>query len=1256
MFLFILGGLVGALITYLVARDRAKTAATNHQELMRRCMAQAWQEGHDAARQGRRPETATSPEPLNAEPQVADDAVESRPAPAWTAPPMPTAPPPAPRVSAPDTSIPATVPRAAPTGGGSAAPLQRHPAPVDPEARARRQRRNINITLYVAALLIVAASALFLTSTLPHIARMVGILCLIGLFYAGGLILHRVSVVLRPAALAFTGTGLAMIPLAGVALDQLGLNNPALSWLITSVLGLILMVIAAERFDSRVAVYLTMPFVISASLSVGAVLQRGMVWGLLLTIVVSVAMTWLGRNARSSTEHPSRWDRYRRAMHQTHTLLVPAIIAATFVLGFSLPAGEVLALLLASAAYYVNAAAVLSSARARLWQTYAARVLVTLAFIPAGSVLNWSWSATVALLGGFLLVQSVLVLFARRWNVPQESRFTPAGVGALRDAGVCFGVAVFVGLAARGGALFDTGTWMIDGLVITLVLVAIGFTVIHGRAEQSASYHLAMLGIMVLATAPVWVDLTGHGWLQQSTAAGIALGAMSHRHRRRSDNTTSEVRWDRWWALQLAAVAVILLLWMLSRTLAMPSSHAQIIAGVLVMVWACVSLLMPTDDLPNRGAPEAAWGSFAVVAMWLMQAGLYTSVDALDLGIAGGWLLVGIVLVLFTCATVRLRARNHGSQWALMVVPTVMAWAILPYLYGHDQVFTGIGIWTLIAAWLWAIALLPSLGLMQSLRRVGVWGAVIVALITVPHLVDELGAAGSWIRIALATSAAGILLAYRYVNTELIPVLHRNVAGGLLLMMTVMLWFIEAGSGQDRLAAVLLTGIMGTYFVLIERRWGSIWCTVLSGMFLTVSLSPVVDLSNGPLRDAVLPVFVLAPLLWALTITAAVVDLQLRRDSTSTVPGIGARKVGEWLMAPVISAVAWLLGAIVSVDHVQSVEDWGWMLLGLMVFPFVVLIFARSRNVSILVAVAAAFGAVATLACVSWWGEYGMLWGSDWDAGLRFALVHMVSALLMVLVSRAVTIPQTWAVPLMGTAIRPVMMFLRSGALGLLLGGAVALWASPDHPAMTILAVVLTVVAGWLIALHLARVGWTWGPEQASLPSPLQKRNIQDIAMAWSLLNLCLAAVQLTDPHFEGALWWIISGVSFAIIGWGLRHHHLRSHAESIRIMIWWYAGMAVFTVNAAVVIAEPTAARQLAVIIGFAAFIAIGLIVRDRMSLVWGAVGVGLSILYYLRWLPYLWLGALGVALIVLAIWQLKRLSRQRSHQQDDQNTAMMS
>ncbi|WFP15855.1 hypothetical protein [Citricoccus muralis] len=1149
------------------------------------------------------------------------------------------------------------VPGGAPTGVGAATvPLQRHHATVDPEAGARRQRRNINITLYIAALLIVAASALFLTSTLPHTARMVGILCLIGLFYAGGLILHRVSVVLRPAALAFTGTGLAMIPLAGVALDQLGLNNPALSWLITSVLGLILMVIAAERFDSRVAVYLTMPFVISVSLSVGAVLQRGMVWGLLLTIFVSVAMTWLGRNARSSTYHPTRWDRYRGAMHQTHMLLVPAIIAATLVLGFSLPAREVLALLLAAAAYYVNAAAVLSSPRARLWQTYAARVLVTLAFIPAGSVLNWSWSATVALLGGILLVQSVLVLSARRWNVLQESRFTPTGVGALRDAGVCFGVAVFIGLAARGGALFDTGTWMIDGLVITLVLVAIGYTVIHGRAEQAASFHLAMLGVMVLATVPVWVDSSGHGWLQQSAAAGIALGALGHRYRRRSDNATSEVRWDRWWALQLAAVALILLLWMLSRTMEMPSSHAQIIAGLLVMVWACVSLLIPAHDLPGRGAPEAAWGSFAGVSMWLMQAGLYTSVDVLDLGTAGGWLLVGIVMVLFTCATVRLRARNHGSQWALMVVPTVMAWAILPYLYGHDLVFTGVGVWTLIAAWLWLIALLPSVGLMQPLRRVGVWGALIVALITVPHLVDELGAAGSWIRIALAATAVGILLAYRYVNIELIPVIHRNVAGGLLLMMTVMLWFIEVGSGQDRLAAVLIAGFMSAYFVLIERRWGPVWCAVISGTFLTVSLSPVLDLSNGPLRDAVFPAFVLAPLLWALTITAAVVDLRLRRTSTSTVPASAERKVGEWLMAPVISAVAWLLGAMVSVDHVESVADWGWMLLGLVAFPFVVLIFARSRNVSILVPVAAAIGAVATLAGVSWWGEYGMLWGSDWDAGLRFALVHMVSALLMVLVGRAVSIPQTWAVPLMGTAIRPVMMFLRSGALGLLLGGAVALWASPDHPALTILAVLLALVAGWLIALHIARVGWSWGPEQADLPSPLQNRNIHDIAMAWSLLNLSIAADQLTDPHFEGAVWWIISGASFAMIGWGLRHHLQRADGERIRIMIWWYAGMTVFTVNATVVIAEPTAARQLAVIICFAAFIAIGLIVRDRITLVWGAVGVGLSILYYLRWLPYLWLGALGVALIVLAIWQLKRLSRQRSSQQDDRNTTIMS
>lgn len=1234
VFFFILGGAIGALITYLVMRHRAKAFARFDQDQLRRRMAHAWQEGFDA---GRRPVPDVSSEPTTARST-------------WEAPPSAGPPP------------PAATPRSYPSGPArlqeasrpaSARVVVPRPAPRsdDPDAAARRQRRNINITLYVAALLIVAASALFLTSSLPYTARWIGMLTITGVFYLGGLIIHRVSAVLRPAALAFTGTGLALIPLAGIAINELGVQNPAVSWLVTSAVGLVLMVVAAERFDSTVAVYLTMPFVISASLSVGAVLQRGMVWGLLFTIAVCVIMTLLSRNAREAPEKPSRWARYQRAMVHTHRLLVPAILAATVVLGLALPAAEVLALLVASAAYYLTAA-IVSTGVLRLRQTYGARALLTVSVIPAGSAFDWAWSVTTALLAVSLLAQSVLVLLLGRLHTQPDHRYTPAGVGVLRDAGACFGGAILVAMIARLGALIGDGTWLVTFMVATLVVIAGAFTLVRAAGGESISYHLGLLGLTVLSTSPVWIDVTATGWLQQFTMAALIVTALGHRYRRRRLSADQAARWDRWWTLQLAAVAGICLLWMIARTAGTEPSHAQIIAGLMVLVWACVCLLGQGNELPGRGAPEAAWGTFGVVSMWMVQVGMVSATGAQHLGRVGDVLLVGVVVVHLGLATVRLRAGNRGSQWALIVVPLVMALSILPYLYRRDLVWTAIMVWAGLAAWLWTLSLISSMGLIHPLRRAGMWAALIVSMITVPHVLDELGAEPTWTRISVVITATVVVLSYRRLSTGLVPEIHRSVAGGVLVALISLLWIVEVSTSQDRLAAAVLAVVIAIYAVVIERRWGSLWCAVLGGTVFVLSLSSLVTLPNGPWGAMVVPVAVMAPALWITTAAVAGLDFQRYRAAEQNQTKRPAGGFGEWILAPVISGIAWLIATIIILDDLRDGDDWGWMILGLVLLPFVLLIYARSRSVSLLVPTAALLSIGSVVATVAWWGSTAHLTGSDWNPGLRFALIQVVCAVALALTSRGLKVPYAWAVPMIGSSCRPRLMFLRSAALGPLIGGAVALWSGTESPATILTGVGLTVGGGWLVSLHVQRRGLSWGADHATGIGRTQQLTVLDSAMVWAILNLSLAVFQLTDPYVDGVLWWILAGASFTLVAWGIKHHLAAPGAAAQRSRTWWHAGMAFFTIIAVVVIVEPSAARQLAVIIGFAAFIAVGLVLRERVSLIWGAVGVGLSILYHLRWLPFLWLGALGLGLIALAIWQLRRLSRQRNSQDEARDT----
>lgn len=84
--------------------------------------------------------------------------------------------------------------------------------------REKRDRQNINITLYVASLLLVAAAALFIGTSFPPLLRFAGVCAVTALFYGPGFALHARVPRLKPGTVAFTGSGLALMPVTGLAL------------------------------------------------------------------------------------------------------------------------------------------------------------------------------------------------------------------------------------------------------------------------------------------------------------------------------------------------------------------------------------------------------------------------------------------------------------------------------------------------------------------------------------------------------------------------------------------------------------------------------------------------------------------------------------------------------------------------------------------------------------------------------------------------------------------------------------------------------------------------------------------------------------------------------------------------------------------------------------------------------------------------------------------------------------------------------
>ncbi|MDB5186846.1 MAG: hypothetical protein JWM07_318, partial [Candidatus Saccharibacteria bacterium] len=169
-----------------------------------------------------------------------------------------------------------------------AAPVT-HSIEMTAEQKAKRSLRNLNIILYTASFLLVAAGALFVASSSSPQTKLVTVISIITLFYVGGFIIHAKSVRLRPAALAFLGTGLALIPFAGLALQQYTNLGATLSWFITSAVGLIAYFIVAIRLQSQLVAYLTMAFVLSLVGSMTTAAAHALVWQFVAMILVSLS-------------------------------------------------------------------------------------------------------------------------------------------------------------------------------------------------------------------------------------------------------------------------------------------------------------------------------------------------------------------------------------------------------------------------------------------------------------------------------------------------------------------------------------------------------------------------------------------------------------------------------------------------------------------------------------------------------------------------------------------------------------------------------------------------------------------------------------------------------------------------------------------------------------------------------------------------------------------------------------------------------
>lgn len=490
-----------------------------------------------------------------------------------------------------------------PAGGRGVTPLpvvsrqapppmpQRSPEQIAEEAARRRERRGIqsaNIALYAAALLIVAAAALFLTSSVDDSLRLAGLAGVTALFYAAGLVVHAKFPRLRPAAVAFAGTGLALLPVTGLGLDIVVLHRPSLSWLITSLVGLVAFGFAAIRIESRVLVFLSLTFVFTTAWSGTEVLGGALAADYAALIGAAAVL------AVVSAFEP-RWvpPLYLRPIAQLHPYVVPSTFVA--------------------------------------------------ATVTVETLNRWQYPGLVATMSVYLAATSFLTgrALMRRlsWWGARTASAIAAGVGAAQaaDAGVTwFGRSAFAAGAAAAVVMIALGT-LASAALARRSAPALGLSPRAARAEQGVGVFVQVGLVAAISVASI--PGTAGSLFIGAAVLGVTAQFVAWRWGAPADwlpvlaFATLPFLYLEYW--HLAVLAVEGCLYFISRAVWPPASAAEdslpvwrrihFVAAArlasLLAVPALVAALLPESTRPSARVAAIAFALVAAAAAQLAGTG-----------------------------------------------------------------------------------------------------------------------------------------------------------------------------------------------------------------------------------------------------------------------------------------------------------------------------------------------------------------------------------------------------------------------------------------------------------------------------------------------------------------------------------------------------------------------------------------------------------------------------------------------------------
>lgn len=341
-------------------------------------------------------------------------------------------------------------------------------SPTQASASAETTTRNLNVLLYMASFLLVAAGVALVSSALSASAKLLGVWALVAVFYGGGLWLHTYMERLRPAALAFIGTGLALIPFGGMALEWFGGVPADVAWLLTSLIGIGMTAYVALRLYALIVSYLTLGFMLSFATSMVATASATTVWYFVVLIGVS-----LGASLVSFLKPAWLPGIFAEPVERTGQIVTPVALGAGLLLGEQLSLREHQVIVAAATAHYLVA----WLQTKHIGYEHAVRVLVH------GLLLLVVWELTDGQPVPFGLAFLALTTLQMLYSLLRVREYVAAAVRTLAwPVGIM--AAQFVGMS-----------WWV-GAEHAELLVAVSFMII-GLTSIAAGYVWRHVGLLV---------------------------------------------------------------------------------------------------------------------------------------------------------------------------------------------------------------------------------------------------------------------------------------------------------------------------------------------------------------------------------------------------------------------------------------------------------------------------------------------------------------------------------------------------------------------------------------------------------------------------------------------------------------------------------------------------------------------------------------------------------------------------------------